>query len=191
MTDKKDSPAFDKLDEAEAHSSESASVDYWPNEEDFETEKECGEFYNALAILESLGRVDEMVRFLSRGTPLSPGVAKTLAYILSGGELKRPGPYVPRYISSDGGVTLKPIPPNELRGPFVVTVVEKSLPPVRPRDPTKSDRYWNAAEEVRKRIEGGEKRTNALIAVRIERKLNQTLLFKYVRRLENGDDEFE
>ena len=173
----------------------SGAADYWPDEGDFETEEECGEFFNALAVLEDLGRVDELVRFLQRGTPISRGVAKTLAYVLGGGKLQSSSPkrerivitvpsdtprdfFPDQVLTPDGikfilprGAQLQTIPPKTLRGPFYVTVEER-LPSNRPADPTKDDRYWSAAEEVRKRVEGGEQLTKALKAVRAEYKLN-------------------
>ncbi|MEK4032463.1 hypothetical protein WOC76_04055 [Methylocystis sp. IM3] len=134
-------------------------------------------------------------------------MAKTLAYILGGGKLQSSSPKGERIVVSvpsdtprdffpdlaltpDGklkfilppGAQLKTIPPKTARGPFYVTVEER-LPPHRPADPT-NDRYWVAAEEVRKRVEGGEQFTKALKTVCAKYKSNINRVISFYRILD-------
>jgi hypothetical protein len=162
MTDRKEPAALNET-QAESHSPETPSADYWPNFDDFETVAEYGEFCNALAVLEGIGRRDELVRFLlsahKRGASLSPGVAKVLAYIIGGGELRSGNPDDPRT--------------------FVFAVKEQKAAH-RPADSAKDDRHWGAAVEVLRRVKAGEKFTKALKDVRAKHKINLNELLALV-----------
>jgi hypothetical protein len=104
--------------------------DYYPKAvEDFAEIEESLEFYSALANLETSGRVDKLVRYLESGRTISPAVARTLAYIIAGGELRN---------SRN---------PNLERGPFAF-VVEERPPPHRRVDPNTRGRAFNAAWEL-------------------------------------------
>jgi hypothetical protein len=199
---------------AELASLDSAVENYWPDEDAFATKEECGEFYNALAVLEGLGETGPLIRFLKRGTPISPGVAKTLAYILGGGKLQSSSPkgtprnvitvphdtprdFFPdlvltpegiKFVNLPAGSQVETIPHNKLRGPFYVTVKER--PPMgRPADRIKkSTRYQAAAEELRERVKAGEPKTKALEAVRAKHGGSPNKILAYY---ENLDSEFD